>query len=240
MARVLKPQFLSEEGESRSDIRSGYRRRKDARGLVGNRTTWNRCRHASIFDSSNSFSAFNSEAEKDALEAFLASVAGSMKVHNPGLWLNAAAYLCWMNKKPAMAEQFLAKLGSMKDLDERNRSQMSVTNALLQFIKVDAMTVAGKEQLYVMLDPLMNPHQTQGSGMVSSYILSTLAEEYKKQGNLLLAELCANNGKDYYNEESQYDEMLNFMRNPGHTHFEQLLLRRYRISRANIIEYKAA
>ncbi len=192
-----------------------------------------------IFDSSESFNAFNNITAKDELESFINMVVGQGKTHNPCLWLNAIAYLNWMNKKYDVAEKYLGQAKLCSNIDNLNQSQLAITDLLIQFGKIEKLTPATEQQLYQLLYGVTVESPNDRSQAVYNYIMDKLSGRYTQSGNLLMAELCNNGRGSFYSDEIKFDEMLQFMRKPGQSDFEKLLLKNYYVKPADIIEYRA-
>lgn len=191
-----------------------------------------------VFDSSNSFAAFDKNEAKDELSTFIKSVADKKNTHDPCLWLNAYSYLNWMNKKYEVAENYLAQLKSCNAISDLNKSQMAITDALIKFGKIDQLNVQTEQHLYELFSE-MNKNPNEKSEAVYQYISKTLSKRYLDKGDTLMSELSCNCGSGFYKEEENSDKMLDFMRRKNHTSYEAFLLNRYSVKPYNIIEYKA-
>lgn len=192
-----------------------------------------------VFDSSNSFNAFKTSAAQKELTTFIKTVADKNNTNNYCLWLNAAAYLCWMNNNYKESEKYLNRLEKCNPISELNKSQMAITTLLVKYGKIEKFTPQSEQQLYDLIANGLDKFPNEKSQKVYQYILQNLNQKYTSQGKTLMAELCSASDRDYYKEEENMDVMLKFMRQPNHTNWEKYLLDQYRIKAYNIIEYKA-
>ncbi len=191
-----------------------------------------------IFDSSNSFLAFANEKERINLSDFIIKTASENATNNQSLWLNAAAYISWVNKKYSATENYLAQLKSTPNIDVENRAQMNITNALLSFSKIEKLTPQTEQTAYTLITSV-EKMPNEKSALVLDYFSQLLATKFSEQGNRLMAELCANNSTDYYKTESNFESMLAFLRKKNKTDLENYYTAHYRITAANIVEYEA-
>jgi len=201
---------------------------------VANDTTFKRTN----FDSSNSFKVFDNENARISLSDFIIKTAAANKTNNQSLWLNAAAYISWINKNYAATENYLVQLKSINNIDVENRAQMTITNALLSFSKIGKLTPQSEQTAYTLITSV-EKMPNEKSALVLDYFAQTLAAKFTEQGNILMAELCANKSTDYYKTESNFDNMLNFLRKKNKTDLENYYAAHYHITAANIVEYMA-
>jgi hypothetical protein len=194
---------------------------------------------AKVFDSSVSFRSLLEKKKKDALTAFFKKVTVENKTHAPGIWLNAAAYFAWLTGDNSLAESYLEKLRNNSSMNNANKSQLAITEVLVNFSKLSNLTPENENKLgRLLLTMDQTPHNERATAVIP-FLKSKLFAIYKAQGNHLMAELSGTDSRDYYKTEFHYDEMLKFMRHPSFTPMESYLLSHYRINSSKIIEYKA-
>lgn len=217
----------------------GYQ--NDAQTPTENASTDTTLMPRNIFDSSNSFLAFKKEKARVSLTTFIEQTTAANLTNNPCLWLNAAAYINWINQNYKATETYLSQLERYPDLTAANRSQMTITNSLLKFGKtINAGKLNPDNEQYIFgLITEMEKNSNEKTQLVLDYFAQSLAKKYREQENYLMSELCDNSGNNFYQKESDYDEMLAFMRQAKHSNLQDYYLNRYRFTAANIIEYKA-
>jgi hypothetical protein len=217
----------------------GYRNDAEATTEIASTDTATLPRY--IFDSSNSFLAFKKEKARVSLTAFIEQTTAANLTNNPCLWLNAAAYINWINQNYKATETYLFQLERYPDLMASNRSQMTITNSLLKFgktINTGELNPDNEQYIYGLITEI-EKNRNEKTQLVLDYFAQSLAKKYREQENYLMSELCDNSGNNFYQKETDYDEMLSFMRQPKHGNLQDYYLSRYRFTAANIIEYKA-
>ncbi len=171
---------------------------------------------------------------------FIASVAKNGNTHDPQLWNLAASYIMAVNGQYNEALAILSRVETSGQKDVTVYRQICSTRLLCVINSVPKITAEVEENITADILYLVQ-HQPE-SYYVSDplmWIKPRLAERYRKQGDVVKAELLFPQGRFFYDNSAQMKKMIEFMDKPEKTELEKYYLLQYPMSRKSLFDFMA-
>lgn len=160
--------------------------------------------------------------------------------YDKDVWMISLSFLNWIQNKP---EECLKWTQAALNATKNNKavlSQAAINKLLIGFNEVSNLDQISEAKIMSLFDELdRNSKGVKRSENVRKYILGKMQEIYKQQGELTKSELSMPFIYDYYKDENQVQEMIDFMEDDNNSAWNKYLIGRYPISLSDLYDIQA-
>jgi hypothetical protein len=175
----------------------------------------------------------------DAVQ-FISSIAKNGNTHRPVLWNLASSYIL------ALKGQHNAALSIISDFEKSGETDIDIcrqarSTRLLCILNSEPY-INEKVEEKITADVLfLVLHQPESYVVCNplTWVKSRLAERYRKQGDVVKAELLDPQGRYFYDNAAQMKKMIELMDKPEKTELEKYFLLQYPMSRKSLYDFMA-
>ncbi len=187
--------------------------------------------------------AENKQAEH--LQSFFQQLCNERKVPDLQFWLIVCGHASFMNNQYDAAKNYFVSAEKYQ-LNEIEKNQIRITS-LLMFLKSVEPNTQEQEFLSEEIQWGLSLHENiyHFRENLRYFVFSTLADKYEELNDPVKSEICSRYVSDYYNYKTGFyfeagndQRMLDFLRKPGKTKWEEYLKSIYPFSEADIIEWQ--
>ena len=180
--------------------------------------------------------------EPPALKSFIESVAQKGDVADPFLWDLAAGHLRALAGDSAAAKRLLLRAASRAPQDPVIQRQLRVSRLYATLQGMSKPVAADEPMLARELEWLKQEAVKNRSTRLSSFLIwskERLASLYLKRGNVLLSLCLADDNHPLYKDPTQIERLIQFLRKPHKSAFEEFATASYARSESSLRELQA-
>ena len=176
----------------------------------------------------------------DAAAEFIATVARNNNTNKPYLWSLVSSYISALHGKYNDALAIVSRFESSGENDVEINRQMKTIRLICAIESAPSITGAVEQKIIPDILYLNNHGPAKlWQGNPLEWVRNRLAERYKKQGDILKAELLNSKDRLFYDNYSNLKSMVAYMDKPVKSEFDKFYLGNYQYTRKSIYDYMA-